>query len=275
MSSSALDARVGALAGRWLTPEEETLLSNELSVLDTSDLDNITFWGKIDGNDADYLIVVGQDKLKEEDDYPDQSFWFCSTTDFKLRPLTTTWATRHPEVNATTMRFTGDAATELVAAVEATEDDEETKGTAAVDAFTEKDLLACVVKDIHGATAVVPRGAFVVDPLHRVAKNVNFTGLSVAEAQDVSSYLLFRKPSEGAAVRDIDGLLKPECFLEPISATHPTGAWSVQADPCQTTVVIKSLVYPGFSFYHEPGTARFGSLYMGDGRKNEDLAFMI
>jgi len=261
---------MGELATTWLTPEEETLLANEIQGLDLSGFENVRFWGKLQGKTADYLVVVAQDKLKEEDDYPDQTFWFCSNNDFKLRPLTTEWTARPSDVSAL-YKFTGAPQSELVPAVEASEEE----GVLGKPAFVERDLLALVVKNVHHATAVVPRGAFVVDPLHRVAKNVNFTGLSVADAQDVRSYLLFRKPNEGASIRDIDGLLKPEAFLEPITSTHPTGSWSLQTDPCKTAVVLKSLLYPGFTFYHEPGTALFGSVYVGDGLKNEDLAFMI
>ena len=40
-------------------------------------------------------------------------------------------------------------------------------------------------------------------------------------------------------------------------------------------VSMRSLQWPGYVFYHKAGTKRFGSLYIGDGLKNDELPFMI
>jgi len=77
-----------------LTVEERALLKNAMYAL-PKDLDNLRFWGKLLGREADYLIVVGQNKLEEEDDYPDQTFFFCTNKTFKLKELGV--AAHHPE----------------------------------------------------------------------------------------------------------------------------------------------------------------------------------
>lgn len=40
------------------------------------------------------------------------------------------------------------------------------------------------------------------------------------------------------------------------------------------TVLGRSLLWPGFNFYHALGSNKFGSIYIGDGTKNLELQFM-
>jgi hypothetical protein len=46
-------------------------------------------------------------------------------------------------------------------------------------------------------------------------------------------------------------------------------------DDAGNIVTIRSLQWPGFTFYHKQGTKKFGNLYVGDGLKNDELHFMI
>ncbi len=65
-------------------------------------------------------------------------------------------------------------------------------------------------------------------------------------------------------------------FLEPISNDFPQGQWTVQSgQDDQGLVNVRSLLWPGFVFYHKRGSKKFGNLYIGDGLKNDELQFMI
>jgi len=46
-------------------------------------------------------------------------------------------------------------------------------------------------------------------------------------------------------------------------------------DDTFNVVIGKSLLWPGYVFYHVPGTRTFGSYYIGSGEKNLDLCFML
>ena len=40
-------------------------------------------------------------------------------------------------------------------------------------------------------------------------------------------------------------------------------------------VVLRSLFWPGLTFYHAPRTKNYGYIYVGTGEKNLDLPFML
>ena len=60
------------------------------------------------------------------------------------------------------------------------------------------------------------------------------------------------------------------CFFCPSS-----GSWSIQFERGSGLVMLRSLHWQGFSFYHVPGTRKYGSVYVGVGVKNLDLPFML
>ena len=64
-------------------------------------------------------------------------------------------------------------------------------------------------------------------------------------------------------------------FLEPVTEDLPKGLWTVQNDESRKNAVVRSLMWPGFSFFHKKQSQKFGNLYIGDGLKNADLHFMI
>jgi len=61
-------------------------------------------------------------------------------------------------------------------------------------------------------------------------------------------------------------------FLDIVDEDILKGSWSLQATP---QVVIRNLLWPGFFFYHIPGTPTFGHCYFGSGDKNVNLGFML
>mmetsp|Transcript_2413 Transcript_2413/g.6109 ORF Transcript_2413/g.6109 Transcript_2413/m.6109 type:complete len:276 (-) Transcript_2413:72-899(-) len=270
-----VDARLASACNTWLTAEEVTFLENAAALkLDRSQVDRAWLWGKVTGAEDDYLVVAAQKKLQEEQDYPVVEFYYTTAGRFALKPLP---SSALPAAVKRNTPLTGNPTTELLAATEAEDADEESKEDAPLGspAFLEADLLGVIVREVHQATSVVPKGAFLADPTHRVVRNRNFSGLSAAVASATSGYCHFREPADPMKARDADGLLRPKDFLDPIDTTHPPGAWSVQLDPCEQRAVIRSLMYPGYTFYHDVCTSNFGGVYVGDGSKNDDIAFML
>lgn len=64
------------------------------------------------------------------------------------------------------------------------------------------------------------------------------------------------------------GLASPAAHLLP-------GSWSVQMERGNALVVLRSLLWPGLTFYHTPNTKSYGYVYVGTGEKNIDLPFML
>ena len=52
------------------------------------------------------------------------------------------------------------------------------------------------------------------------------------------------------------------------------GSWSVQLEN-GSVVVLRSLLWLGYTCYHVPNTKNFGSFYSGTGERNHDLLFML
>ena len=53
------------------------------------------------------------------------------------------------------------------------------------------------------------------------------------------------------------------------------GSWSLQFERGSGLVTLRSLSWIGYTFYHVPGSRKFGSVYVGTGEKNMDLPFML
>ena len=53
------------------------------------------------------------------------------------------------------------------------------------------------------------------------------------------------------------------------------GSWSVQTERGGGLIVLRSLHWLGLTFYHVPGSAHYGYVYVGLGEKNLDLPFML
>jgi radial spoke head protein 9 len=58
-------------------------------------------------------------------------------------------------------------------------------------------------------------------------------------------------------------------------AADVRGAWSLLPDNFTGTTLLRSLLYPGYSFYFNANDLTWGGLYVGDGLRNNDLVFML
>jgi radial spoke head protein 9 len=73
------------------------------------------------------------------------------------------------------------------------------------------------------------------------------------------------------------GLVASTDFLDPLAEDLPvaSAAWALRVDKARGQALLKSLLYPGYYFYHNTGSVRFGGAYFGDGARNDDIGFMV
>lgn len=64
-------------------------------------------------------------------------------------------------------------------------------------------------------------------------------------------------------------------FLECIEQDAPKGCWNIQGNERGDTMLIRSLNWPGYQFYHKKATNQFGGIYIGDGLKNQEVHFIV
>jgi len=137
--------------------------------------------------------------------------------------------------------------------------------------FSEAHRLAHAVASIEGECGLVPVGAFVATPTHHIVADPLFAGLSATDAADLSHYLHFRSPThpvrahalvKAAAVGAAD-------FMDPASEDTPASvAWALRVDAARGQGAIRSLLWPGYFFWHDIETPRFGGGYFCDGQRN-------
>jgi radial spoke head protein 9 len=64
-------------------------------------------------------------------------------------------------------------------------------------------------------------------------------------------------------------------FLDLLSLDLPHKCWSLLRDVTNSVAIVRSQLWPGFYAYHRCNTDIYGSVYIGDGLRNNDLAFML
>lgn len=48
----------------------------------------------------------------------------------------------------------------------------------------------------------------------------------------------------------------------------------MQLDERREKVMVRSLQWPGYQFFHELGSSKYGAIYVGDGLKNLEIHFI-
>lgn len=69
-------------------------------------------------------------------------------------------------------------------------------------------------------------------------------------------------------------------IFEPISRDEPAGVWSVQVERGGSVAIVRSLLWPGYVFYHRPAQkpnsgSQWGSVYYGNGQRNDNVGYML
>merc|ERR1712025_136346 len=142
---------------------------------------------------------------------------------------------------------------------------------------SEKHRLSYVVRQIDDNVSIVPRGAHIVTPSHRVLKNPAYEGLSHSMSSTLKSFYHFRQPVTLSAMGALErkGLVKSTDFLDPISGDLPHGCWALKKNPSESVVTLSSLRFPGYFFFTKVNSSAYGGVYFGNGVENTDLIFMI
>uniref|UniRef100_A0ABI7ZA85 Radial spoke head protein 9 homolog n=1 Tax=Felis catus TaxID=9685 RepID=A0ABI7ZA85_FELCA len=141
----------------------------------------------------------------------------------------------------------------------------------------EETRLVSIIDQIDKAVAIIPRGALFKTPFGPIHVNRTFEGLSLSEAKKLSSYFHFREPVQLKnktllEKADLDPSLD---FMDSLEHDIPKGSWSIQMERGNALVVLRSLLWPGLTFFHAPRTKNCGYIYVGTGEKNIDLPFML
>ncbi|XP_038617085.1 radial spoke head protein 9 homolog isoform X2 [Tachyglossus aculeatus] len=269
-----LSLELASGSGLGLSPERRAALLTSLLLLRRDyRYQRVLFWGRILGLTADYYIAqgLGPDQLGER-----KTLYSLNCMEWCLLPPATEKVVTQTSV--VKGRFMGDPSHEYDhTEVQKVEEGDKTYEEEVVIQIKEEARLVATIDQIDKAVAIVPRGALVKTPLGPVHVNRSFEGLSVSEAKKLSSYFHFKEPvnlkTKTLLERaDLDPAVD---FLDSLEHDVPKGSWSIQMERGNSLLVLRSLLWPGLTFFHVPQTKNYGYFYVGTGEKNMDLPFML
>ena len=246
-----------------LNEEQRAALQTSTVILQINyKFQRVMFWGKVLGSKADYFIAQG----RGEDEMKDRKYLYSlDCVEWFLLPPATEPLIEQVSI-AAKGRFTGDPSH----LYEHEENEVMTK-------VNEETRLAVTIHHIEEEVSVVPRGAFVKSPHGVIQVNRSFGGLSHSEAGKLDSFLHFSEPKnlKKKSILEMSQLNPAIDFLDVLTEDIPKGSWSLQFESVSKVCVLRSLLWHGLIFYHVPMTPQHGYIYIGDGVKNMDLAFML
>lgn len=265
--------------GYGLSIEERSALELEMQARKIEEnLASIKFWGRITGTTDDYLIVCSLTSVLE---VPHKKFYYATTKNLKLQELPTLSEEFQKIASTLSGRFLGNP-TKLLGPDAEAEDgedelDEDGNPKPKRIRFSESHRLAYNIGQIEHECGVVPRGAYTVTPTHHIIPNQLFAGLCATEATQLSQYFHFRQAEHPARRHFLTkvAVAGPGDWMDPLSEDLPKGAWSVRLDAGRAQVTLRTIRWPGYFFWHDVATPRYGGVYFGAGQPNDDLAFMM
>ncbi|BFZ12500.1 hypothetical protein BsWGS_15539 [Bradybaena similaris] len=258
--------------GIVLSPEQKAAVQTSLTILQHENKFNrVYFWGKISGVKNDYFVSQG---VYRDEFAGRKTFYSTDCLRWGLLPPVTTQMKANAKLAKG--RFTGDPSYEIehVEVKNIGERDDVTEEEE-LTTIKEEDRLAAVISEIDNDVRIVPRGAFVQVPTAEVVKNRNFEGLSVQEAAKPCNYMHFREAQSLNMKSQRANFDKAIDFMNSIEDDIPHGSWITQFQRGSDLVILCSLRWPGYVFFHVPATGQYGSVYFGTGEKNLDLPFML
>ncbi|XP_044927021.1 radial spoke head protein 9 homolog isoform X2 [Mustela nigripes] len=289
--SLLLSLELASGSGQGLSPDRRASLLTSLTLVKRDyRYDRVLFWGRILGLVADYYIAQGlsEDQLaprktlyrgrgrKLGNQDPGDVVGSLNCMEWSLLPP----ATEEMVVQTSVLkgRFMGDPSHEYEhTELQKMSEGEKVFEEEVVVQIKEETRLVSVIDQIDKAVAVIPRGALFKTPFGPIHVNRTFEGLSLSEAKKLSSYFHFKEPVELKnktllEKADLDPSLD---FMDPLEHDIPKGSWSIQMERGNALVVLRSLLWPGLTFFHAPRTKNYGYIYVGTGEKNIDLPFML
>ena len=261
------------------------------------------FWGKLSGLNGDYYVAMGL-VFTGRYEFAEKRFYYATSSDITFRPFPALNDQHKDEYDKIKTMLTGNpklihkkVEPEKTAAEAGGEEEQVAKKTlkeidplasseeedpnamiVPVD-LKEIDRVHYLVRAIENDCHIVPQGAIKLTTSHEVSRNEAFKGLSASEAFNLAHYSHFRnvQNQEKKEALEKDDAIYQRNFLDDVSADRPpVGCWAIQRDSAtSTTAILRNLMWPGSYAYHKAGTRVFGSVYIGDGQKNTDLAFML
>ena len=238
-------------------------------------LPSMRFWGRVTGTTGDYLVVLGVLSTAE---FPARKWFYATSKELALQQM----PELSPEFAAAAAalartRFVGNPAKLLGADAGAAEEEEELDEQGnpkpRTPRFSEAHRLAALVAGVEAACGVVPRGAYAVTATRHVVPNAAFGGVSASEATNLAAWAHFRPaqhPSRASALTRAAAVPGSDDFLDSLAEDEPAGVWAAQLDAGKGVARVASLQWPGyFAFATVDGSAKWGSVYVGDGRAEE------
>lgn len=238
---------------------------------------SIKFWGRVIGTTCDYIVCCGTVSTLEK---PQHKYYYATTRSLSLQQMPEMSADFSKLAAGIKGRFLGNPAKLLGPDADAAEEDgvdESGNPLPKKVRFSEAHRLAHTVSLIQHDTGVVPKGAYVVTPTHHIVADSHYAGLNATEAGSLSSYVHFRPAEHPARAHALykPGAVPNADFLDPVSEDKPAGCWTLRMDLGRGQVEVRSLTWPGYYFFHNVQSPKYGAVYVGDGRPNVDLHFAM
>lgn len=255
--------------GVMMTSELISVLQNSLTLLQVENhFAHIQYWGQMYAVDADYHIAVGINA----DALADRKYFY--TTDFKYWGLLPRAKKKYKQLSfLTTFPFRGDPSLKIKVLDEALEENDSER----CKIMKEESRLAATISNICDEAEICARGQLIKQPNGTVIINPNYYGLTGSEAKLLNSYLHIRPAQQ----RWNTNLLTRQDynysmdFLDSIDLDIPSGCWNLTLVQNGTLAYVKSLYWPGMMYFHKVRTPEAGFLYVGNGRKNFDVPFLL
>ncbi|KAL3139511.1 Radial spoke head protein 9 [Trebouxia sp. C0009 RCD-2024] len=249
-------------SGVVLPLEQKAILAHSLPIKQAkAGLRNLTLWGKVTArNGKDYLIAQGMGKLMPGQLLRTALKYSFSQDGVKWVDLEALSDEVASKAAGITGMLSGEPAkaytVQVPGAAPVAEEEEAAEGAPAGSQVSELQRLRSIVDVISADTSVVPKGSLRLDASGQVVPNDGFQG--VAYPDKLESYIHGMDGPEGVCLaKDIQGM------------------WALQYDSFQGLISMRSLIWPGYQFYYSTATRAWGSLYSGNGCKNNDLVFML
>ena len=141
----------------------------------------------------------------------------------------------------------------------------------------EIDRLHYHVRAIENDCHIIPHGAMKLTPLHEVQRNEAFRGLQSSECFDLKFYSHFRNVQDPAKKENLeaDDAIFQRDFLDEVVSDEPKGCWALQKYDNGRCAVIRNNIWKGYLAFARVAQSNHGSVYVGDGIKNENFCFMV
>lgn len=255
--------------GMMLSSELISFLQNSLTLLQVENhFTHIQYWGQLYAIDYDYYIAVGI----TNDALDDRRYFY--TTDFKFWGLLPKPKKKYKMLSLlTTFPFSGDPSLKLKVLDEGLDENDPDRCRF----MKEESRLAATISNICDEAEVCARGQLIKRPDGTVVISPSFYGLKAFEAKHLKSYLHVRQPQQ----RWNTNLLTRQDynysmdFLDSVDQDIPKGCWNLSLEQNESIAYLKNLYWPGMTFFHRVATPDAGFLYVGNGRKNLDVPFLL